>query len=64
MRKKEGAKCWGTCFVIDTTPEREAEIMAELEWREKQYDLREYVDVFVPGSEEPAFRGALTYIAT
>ena len=38
--------------------------MAELEYREKQYDRREYLDVFVPGSSTPACAGALTYIAS
>ena len=41
-------------------------ISQELEWREKQYDLRVYVDVFSEesGDTKPAVKGALTFIAT
>jgi gamma-glutamylcyclotransferase, plant len=35
-----------------------------LEWREKQYDVRERVDVFGKGSSLPLVRGALVYIAS
>ncbi len=36
-----------------------------LEWREKQYDVRERVDVFsAASSSEPVVRGALVYIAS
>ena len=36
-----------------------------LEWREKQYDVRERVDVFGKDSaSEPLVRGALVYIAS
>lgn len=64
LASSPGGVCWGTCFVVEASAEREAEILAELEWREKQYDRREYLDVYVPGQDEPAWRGALTYIAT
>jgi cation transport regulator ChaC len=36
----------------------------ELEWREKQYDHRAYVDVFTDSEERPTVPGALTFIAT
>ncbi len=35
-----------------------------LEWREKQYDVREYVDVFVRDETIPAVKRALVYIAS
>ena len=36
-----------------------------LEWREKQYDVRERVDVFGGASAtEPIVKGALVYIAS
>ena len=42
-----------------------AVMMQYLEWREKQYDVRERVDVFGRGSAaEPLVRGALVYIAS
>lgn len=47
------------------TPEEQHETLAYLEWREKQYDLREKVDVYESlDASEPAVRGALCYIAT
>ena len=38
--------------------------MQELEWREKQYDGKFYLDVFEQGSTEPALQHVLTYVGT
>ena len=38
--------------------------MQYLEWREKQYDIRQVVDIYGHGSEEPLVQGALVYIAS
>lgn len=65
---------WGAAFKLSGTPEEQHKTLAWLEWREKQYDLREKVDVYPPSSfpssssetfsNKPVVRGALCYIAT
>ena len=57
---------WGAVFKLAGTPEEQHKTLAWLEWREKQYDLRQRVDVYDPSfsSSEPVVRGALCYIAT
>jgi len=60
-----GSKCWGAAFLCRGSDEYEAHVMKELEWREKQYDQRAYVDVFTAADEHsPVVPGALTFIAT
>ena len=56
---------WGAAFRLAGTPAEQHKTLSYLEWREKQYDLREKVDVFADETHaEPAVRGALCYIAT
>ena len=56
---------WGAAFRLKGTLEEQIKTLAYLEWREKQYDLRERVDVYAcPDDAEPVLRGALVYIAT
>jgi cation transport regulator ChaC len=38
--------------------------MQYLEWREKQYDIRQIVDIYGRNSPEPLVKGALVYIAS
>lgn len=66
--------CWGAAYRV--APEDAEAVLALLEVREKQYDLRMQLDLFegkspgsewsgAPGEEEPvAIRGAVTWIAT
>ncbi|GLC33651.1 hypothetical protein PLESTB_000100000 [Pleodorina starrii] len=57
------AATWGVAFQLAGTPEQQAATLSYLEWREKQYDVRQRVDVY--GSDgEVAVRGALVYIAS
>ncbi|KAG7675134.1 hypothetical protein Ndes2526A_g07889 [Nannochloris sp. 'desiccata'] len=68
------AVTWGAAFKLAGTPQEQHKTLAWLEWREKQYDLREKVDVYPPSSfspsssepptSEPVVHGALCYIAT
>lgn len=41
-------------------------VTQELEWREKQYDLRVHVDIYTSegGDESPVVKGCLTFIAS
>lgn len=56
---------WGAVFKLAGTPEEQHKTLAWLEWREKQYDLRQRVDVYDAfSSSEPVVRCALCYIAT
>mmetsp|Transcript_31998 Transcript_31998/g.57291 ORF Transcript_31998/g.57291 Transcript_31998/m.57291 type:complete len:188 (-) Transcript_31998:110-673(-) len=59
-----GQRCWGAAFLCRGSAEFEERVMKELEWREKQYDHRAYVDVFTDSEERPTVPGALTFIAT
>ena len=61
---KPGAKCFGTCFILDGLPAPTIDtILHQLEIREKQYDQRAFLDVYHPDGSL-AFPRALTYIAT
>ncbi|KAK9823903.1 hypothetical protein WJX72_006269 [[Myrmecia] bisecta] len=56
---------WGAAFLLAGDFQHQQETLKYLEWREKQYDLREYVDIFTKESgPTPAVKGALVYIAT
>lgn len=37
---------WGAAFRLAGPPQEQAATLAYLEWREKQYDVRHYVDVY------------------
>ena len=65
------AATWGVAYRLAGTREEQTETLAYLEWREKQYDRREQVDVFPAARDsgdgaalQPTVRGALCYIAT
>mmetsp|Transcript_38883 Transcript_38883/g.110042 ORF Transcript_38883/g.110042 Transcript_38883/m.110042 type:complete len:174 (-) Transcript_38883:873-1394(-) len=66
LEESPGAVCWGAAFLYEESPEEEARVMKELEWREKQYDKRVHVDIFTEqsGEDVPAVRGALTFLAS
>ena len=56
---------WGAAFRLAGTLEEQHKTLAYLEWREKQYDRRELVDLYGNHSNsEPILQGALCYIAT
>uniref|UniRef100_A0A7R9TV92 glutathione-specific gamma-glutamylcyclotransferase n=1 Tax=Prasinoderma coloniale TaxID=156133 RepID=A0A7R9TV92_9VIRI len=58
---QEGGVVWGACFLIDG-PE-EAAVLAEMEVREKQYDVRERLAVY-DASGQCVVESALCYIGT
>lgn len=56
---------YGVAYKLDGDLEQQKETLKYLEWREKQYDHREYVDVYAAvEDEEPVLREVLCYIAT
>lgn len=57
------ARCYGRAFLVSFTPEKEAEIRAYLEHREKQFDVRLFLDVMSEEGNVVAPQ-ALTFIAT
>ncbi|KAG2454488.1 hypothetical protein HYH02_001506 [Chlamydomonas schloesseri] len=63
LTEAPGAVTWGAAFRLAGSAEEQAAALAYLEWREKQYDVRHYVDVY--GSDgQLLVRGALVYIAS
>lgn len=56
---------YGVAYKLAGEHDQQRETLRYLEWREKQYDHREYVDVFAqPEDETPVLEDALCYIAT
>jgi cation transport protein ChaC len=56
---------FGVAYKLAGSPEHQRETLRYLEWREKQYDHREYVDVYASAEDnEAVLEGALCYIAT
>jgi cation transport regulator ChaC len=73
LEADDTAVTWGAAFKLMGTPEEQLKTLAWLEWREKQYDLRQKVDLYSPSSlsssptssdQQPVVAGALCYIAT
>eukprot|EP01024_Parvocaulis_polyphysoides_P076016 TRINITY_DN9850_c0_g1_i1.p1 TRINITY_DN9850_c0_g1~~TRINITY_DN9850_c0_g1_i1.p1 ORF type:complete len:193 (+),score=34.77 TRINITY_DN9850_c0_g1_i1:52-630(+) len=61
----EGAITWGAAYLLAGDESEQQKTLKYLEWREKQYDLRQHVDVFDKENDEiPVIKDALTYIAT
>lgn len=58
-----GSRVWGRAFKVEDTPAREAEILAYLEFREKQFDQRAKLDILDANGRVVAAQ-ALTFIAT
>ncbi|GIM13059.1 hypothetical protein Vretimale_16287 [Volvox reticuliferus] len=57
------AVTWGVAFQLAGTSQEQAAALSYLEWREKQYDVRQLVDVY--GADgQMLVRGALVYIAS
>lgn len=63
LSKAAEGQVWGVAFQLAGTPEVQRETLAYLEWREKQYDLRERVDIYSQDGKT-IIRGALCYIAS
>lgn len=63
LTEHEEGKVWGVAFQLEGSPEVQRETLSYLEWREKQYDLRERVDVFSKDGRK-IIEGALCYIAS
>ncbi|KAJ7513357.1 hypothetical protein O6H91_24G002300 [Diphasiastrum complanatum] len=60
----EDAICWGAAYRVSGR-ENEQRVLSYLEVREKNHDLRAYLDVYMDSSStEPAVSGALVFIAT
>eukprot|EP00198_Chlamydomonas_reinhardtii_P009000 XP_001698337.1 predicted protein [Chlamydomonas reinhardtii] len=63
LTEEPGAVTWGAAFRLAGPPQEQAATLAYLEWREKQYDVRHYVDVY--GADgQLLVKGALVYIAS
>ncbi|GFR49383.1 hypothetical protein Agub_g11434, partial [Astrephomene gubernaculifera] len=54
---------WGVAYQLAGSPEEQATTLSYLEWREKEYDVRQYVDI-CRADGSVAIRGALVYIAS
>ncbi|KAJ0984488.1 hypothetical protein J5N97_002844 [Dioscorea zingiberensis] len=58
-----GEVCWGAAYRVSEEDEKIA--ISYLEVREKQYDMKAYVDFFTdPSSTSPYLSGVLVYIAS
>lgn len=56
---------WGVAFQLTGTEEQQQQTVKYLEWREKQYDLRTYCDIYTAESPDtPVVHRALVYIAS
>eukprot|EP01026_Neomeris_dumetosa_P049430 TRINITY_DN43082_c0_g1_i3.p1 TRINITY_DN43082_c0_g1~~TRINITY_DN43082_c0_g1_i3.p1 ORF type:complete len:226 (+),score=26.17 TRINITY_DN43082_c0_g1_i3:97-678(+) len=65
LEPSPGNVTWGVAFKLAGDKEQQEKSLKYLEWREKQYDLRTYVDVYTDQNSNVAvIKGALTYIAT
>eukprot|EP01025_Chloroclados_australasicus_P036189 TRINITY_DN3681_c0_g1_i2.p1 TRINITY_DN3681_c0_g1~~TRINITY_DN3681_c0_g1_i2.p1 ORF type:complete len:192 (-),score=22.70 TRINITY_DN3681_c0_g1_i2:253-828(-) len=61
----EGALTWGAAYQLAGDENEQQKTLKYLEWREKQYDLRAYVDVYGKDDDHnPIIKEALTFIAT
>lgn len=54
---------WGVAFQLAGTPAEQAATLSYLEWREKEYDIRQHVDVY-NGNDDLLVPSALVYIAS
>ncbi|GAU30889.1 hypothetical protein TSUD_15750 [Trifolium subterraneum] len=64
LEPAQGEICWGAAYKITKKEDQEI-ALTYLEVREKQYDRKEYVDIFTElNAETPAITGALVYIAS
>ena len=61
--KYEKGIVWGRAYKLAGDHQQQQATLQYLEWREKQYDLREYVDVFNKDGDK-CISMALVYIAT
>ncbi|XP_043703402.1 gamma-glutamylcyclotransferase 2-3 isoform X1 [Telopea speciosissima] len=60
----DGEVCWGVAYKV-SGEEDEQIALTYLEVREKQYDMKAYVDIFTePDALKPAVSGILVYIAS
>ncbi|CAA7401572.1 unnamed protein product [Spirodela intermedia] len=58
-----GEVCWGVAYRISEEDEKTA--LESLEVREKQYDMKVYLDFFTdPGSGSPSVSGVMVYVAS
>ncbi|OVA10419.1 ChaC-like protein [Macleaya cordata] len=60
----QGEVCWGVAYKV-SGEEDEQTAMEHLEVREKQYDVKAYLDFFTePTATSPAISGVMVYIAS
>jgi cation transport regulator ChaC len=56
---------WGVAYRLAGSEEQQQQTIAYLEWREKQYDVRQLCHVYTADSpEQPVLQDVLVYIAT
>ncbi|CAA2988209.1 gamma-glutamylcyclotransferase 2-3-like isoform X1 [Olea europaea var. sylvestris] len=64
LEPAEGEVCWGVAYKIIRKEDQEA-ALEHLEVREKQYDMKAYLDFFTkPTATTPAVSNVLVYIAS
>ncbi|KAJ7562138.1 hypothetical protein O6H91_03G056000 [Diphasiastrum complanatum] len=64
LQPQEGAICWGVAYRVSGN-DSEQLVLSYLEVREKEYDVRAYLDFFtVESSSKPAISGVLVYIGS
>ncbi|XP_057736977.1 gamma-glutamylcyclotransferase 2-3 [Arachis stenosperma] len=64
LEPAEGEICWGVAYKISKKEDQEI-ALTYLEVREKQYDKKEYVDLFTDiNATSPAITGVMVYIAS
>eukprot|EP00249_Psilotum_nudum_P010018 c22285_g1_i1 orf=264-899(+) len=60
----DGAICWGIAYCISDR-DREQLVLSYLELREKEYDVRDYIDFYTESSPDvPSIHRMLVYIAS
>lgn len=64
LEQHTGSVTWGVAYMLPTDPEEEHRTLETLEYREKQYDVRTFVDVYGKEGDLPAVPGAMVFIGS
>lgn len=65
LKKELGSTTWGVAYKLAGDDDEQQQTLRYLEWREKQYDVRQEVDVYgLRDPDIPLVPGALVYIAS
>ena len=64
LEHQPGATCWGVAYKISTEQDKQT-ALEHLEVREKQYDEKIYLDLYMDSSPKtPAVKNVMVYLAT